>query len=206
MSCPVLSCPLPFSPSMSCLVFSYGCQFRILSVSAFAVSLFPCCRFVSVCLVFFLSVFVFCPRPCFEHLSTVHRLKGLHFTCSPTSRAHFTLVPTVCVSCDPRIAKWTQEPPRRPGINRRSQRPCVPPHALPNRSFLRPILCGVQAVSQLFHGCAAALHVDGSSHFSNDHCPHVRFWLERQNVWHLSDHVVCRVDVSSLGLNVLSPP
>ena len=36
------------------------------------------------------SNFHFFPRPYFALLLTVHRHKGLHFTCSPTSRAHCT--------------------------------------------------------------------------------------------------------------------
>ena len=108
MSCPVLSCPMPLSPGMSCLVFFKDVIFVFFQ---FLLLLFPSFLVVplSVCLVFFPSVFVFpfctgsgsnfhfCPRPCFEHLSKAQN-KGVHLTCSPTSRAHSTLVSTACVS------------------------------------------------------------------------------------------------------------
>ena len=74
--------------------------------------------------------------------------------------------------------------------------------------FLRLFLCGFQTVSQLFPAVcsspAAALLVDGSAHFSTENCPYFRFWLERKNAWHFSDHVVCRVDVSTLCFDVLT--
>ena len=83
--------------------------------------------------------------------------------------------------------------------NRKSQRPCVPPLAFPNRSFCCTLF------SVVFKPCpkcslavcrfpAAAPHVDGSAHLS----------LERKNAGHFSDHVVCRVDVGSFRFDVLT--
>ena len=51
---------------------------------------------------------------------------------------------------------------------------------------------------------AAALHVDDSAHVSIDHIPYFRFRLESKDVWHSSDHVVCRVDVSSVCFDILT--
>ena len=60
-----------------------------------------------------------------------------------------------------------------------------------------------QTMSQLFHGCVpdhyCCPHFDAS-----DRCPYFRFRLERKNTWHFSDHVVCRVDVSSLRFDVFT--
>ena len=108
MSCPVLSCPMP---ALTLYVVSCVSTDVIFVFFQFLLLLFPSFRVValSLCLVFFPSVFVFpfctgsgsnfhfCPRPCFEHLSKVQN-EGLHLTCSPTSRAQSTLVPTACLS------------------------------------------------------------------------------------------------------------
>ena len=107
MSCPNLFCLLPFSPGMPNLLFLKDVNFEFIQ---FLLLLFP--SFSVVPLSVFLSVFVFLfykrsgsnfhfyPRPYFEHLSTVQACTQTqpHFACSRTSRAHFTLVPTVCVS------------------------------------------------------------------------------------------------------------
>ena len=194
MSCPVQSCPMPLSPCMSCHVFprtsfSYSFSFCF---CCFPLSVLSLC--LSVCLVFFLSVFVFCPPPCFEHLSTVQACTRTQMTalCVQSvyhSRAHFTLLSTVCVSssrdwvvsrsshkqqnidmANCRVASCTQEPLRRSWETAGHSAPASLPLHLRNALvLLHPFLCGVHTVSQLFPGCAAALHVDGSSHFSNDH-------------------------------------
>ena len=217
MSCPVLSCPMPLPPGMR-MSFSYSESVCFCCCPSFSVV--P----LSLCLVFFLSVFVllFCkrsgsdvhffPRPCFENSSTVHRHKGLHFTCSPTSRAHFTLLSTVCIIAKGlgSLQKLAQAAEHRYGQlpdsqlhtrttsallgNRWSQRPCVPALASPNRSFFCTLFCVVFKLSPtwslaVFRFPADAPHVDGSAHLSNDHCPYFHFSLERKNAGHFSDHV-----------------
>ena len=219
-SCPVLSCPMPLSPGMSCLVFFEGCHFRILTVSAFAVSLFPCCPFVCLSVsssfhlyscfrstrgrgLTFTSARVLVSSTC-RQSRLAHRHKGPHFTCIPCSRAHFTLVPTACVSsprdwavsrgshkqnndmANYRIGSCTKEPPGAPW---------KPQVTAPLRPFpcLSESLLFCTLLSVVFKLCpncslavcrfpAAALYVGGSAHFSNDHCPYVRFRLERQIV------------------------
>ena len=187
-SCPVLSCPMPLSSGMSCLVFFEGCHFRILTVSAFAVSLFPCCPFVclSVSSSFhlyscfrstrgrgptFTSARVLVSSTC-RQSRLAHRHKGLHFTCIPCSRAHFTLVPAACVPsprdwavsrgshkqnndmANYRIGSCTKEPSGRPLETAGHSAPAslsVPFQIVP---FLHPALCGVPTVPWL---CAVSL-------------------------------------------------
>ena len=195
-SSPVLSCAVLFydvrsNSVLSCAVLSwyvvlcvfYGCHFRILTVSAVAVSIFLCCPFVclsrppSICLRFsvldgvgrlLLSASLF--RALVDGPGLHTDTKGSHFTCSSCSRVHFTLVPSACVS-SPRDWVVSRGSHRQQNIdmanyridscsqesprgNHRSQRPCVPALAFPNLFFfLHPVLCDVQTVSQLFPGC-----------------------------------------------------
>ena len=133
----------------------HGRHFRILSVSAFAVfplSVLSLC--LSVCLDFFLSVFVFCPRPCFEHLSTVQACTRTQMTAlcvqSVLSRPLYPSFHCMCI-----IVKGLGRAGHRYGQlpssqlhtratsallgNRGSQRPCVPALASPKRSrFVAP--------------------------------------------------------------------
>ena len=130
----------------------HGQHFRIFSVSAFAVSLFPCCRFVS------LSVSSsFCVRVLPASLSrALVDSPVLHTdTKDCTLRAVGPLAPTLPLfpphvyhrqgTGQSRTSMW---PPQTSQVdagatpasrgNRKSQRPCVPPLAFPNRSFFAP--------------------------------------------------------------------
>ena len=194
MSCPVLSCP--FSALtwyvVSC-VFIDVCfvflQFLLVLFPYFSVDTF------SVCLVFSQSVFVFlfykwsgshvhfCPRPCFEHLSTVQACIQTQRTALYV-RSVFSRPLCFVAKGLGSLQKLAQAAEHRYGQlpnsqlhtratsallgNRKSQRAMRPCPCLSESLLLfHPFLCGVQTVSHLFHGCAvfpaAAPHVDGSA-------------------------------------------
>ena len=105
------------------------------------------------------------------------------------------------------ISSCTEEPSGRSEETASHSAPASLPLPFANRSFCCTLL---SVVFKLCPNCslavcrfpAAAPHVDGSAHLSNDHCPYFRFSLERKNAGHFSDHVVCHV--GSLRFDVLT--
>ena len=231
---PVLSCAVLSSDVLPSSVLSYAALtlYVVSCVSTdvifvffqFLLLLFPSLRVValSLCLSRLLSVFVFCPRPCFEHLSTVQ-------TCTPTPRAALyeqsdlsrPLYPCyhhMCIIAKGlgraghrcghlRLAKWTQEPPRCSRETASHSAPASLPLPFQVAPFLHPVysvvftLCPNCSLAVLLPSMLMVLCI-----FQMITVPTFASGSNAKNVWHFSDHVVCRVDVSSLGLNVLSPP
>ena len=184
---PVLCCPAQCCPVLSrslqvCRVLCFFkdvifefLQFLLLLVPSFPVVPLSVCLpsvFVFPFYTGYGSNFHFCPRPCFEHLSTVQ-------TCTPKQRtthcAFRALAPALplfpphvshrlgslqkLAQAVQRYGQLRDKQLHRGAIralrgNRRSQRPSVPPLAFSESLLLlHPFVGGVQTVSQLFPGC-----------------------------------------------------
>ena len=169
---PVLSCAVLSSAVLPSSVLSHAALtlyvVSCVSTDVIFVSFCFCCfplsvlsLCLSVCLVFFLSVFVFCSRPCFEHLSTVQACTRTQMTAlcvqSLLSRPLYPSFHCMCIILKGlgSLQKLAQEAEHRHGQlpsgqlhtratsallgNRGSQRSCVPALTSPKRSrFFAP--------------------------------------------------------------------
>ena len=202
MSCPILSSAMPVSPDLSYLVFllmsvSYSYSF---CWCCFHISLLSLCLTVSSSLnlsssfylsssfcstngrgLTFTSARVLVSSTC-RQSKLAYRHKGLHFACSPCSRAHCVSRQWAGQSPDARTCSrtsiWptTEWPvahsagPGKPQVTR-LPRPCS---GLSESVFcLHPVLWGVQCPNCSLPVCrvpAATLCADGSARFSNEHC------------------------------------